>query len=118
MNARHVASVLAVTASVATATAAQSKHSTQLASTMINGRRIVAHVDAGTASIVTQGGAAAVTIPGHKIRVEKTRITLDNQTKPIPATAKRVEIEVRRGQVIITVDHKVLFPPEKPPGRP
>jgi hypothetical protein len=101
----------AVALSSATSAAGQGKHNPQLASTMVNGRRIVAHVDVGTASIVTQNTATVVLIPGHKIKVEKARITLDKQAKPIPAAARRVEIEARRGQVLITVDHKVLFPP-------
>jgi hypothetical protein len=102
---------LAIALSSATSAASQGKHNPQLASTMINGRRIGAHVDVGAASIATQNTVAVVSIPGHKIKIEKARITLDNQAKPIPAAARRVEIEARRGQVLITVDHKVLFPP-------
>jgi hypothetical protein len=109
MNTRALFSLVAIAVSGASGAAAQGTHSRSTASTMVNGRRIVAHTDKGAASIATSGGAAAISIPGHKIKVEKARITLDNQAKPIAPTAKRVEVDARGGKVNITVDHKVLF---------
>src|SRR5438067_13529084 len=109
MNARYLVTVLALTVSSATSAAAQNKHDSRTASTMINGRRIFARTDKGSASIARSGGTAAISIPGHKIKVEKARVILDNQGKPIPAAVKRVEIDAVGGKVIISVDHKVVL---------
>ena len=113
MNTRALVSIVTVAVSSATAAATQGTHSRSTASTMVNGRRIFVRTDRGSASITASGGAAAISIPDHKIKVEKARVTLDNQTKPIAATAKRVEVNAHGGKVIISVDHKVLFPPGK-----
>jgi hypothetical protein len=108
MNARTLSSFVTIAVSSATGAAGQVTHSST-SSTMINGRRIVAHTDKGSASITAAGGMAVISIAGRRVKVEKARITLDSQAKPIAATAKRVEIEAKGGKVTITVDHKVLF---------
>src|SRR4051794_35702735 len=89
MNARTLLSLVAIAVSGAAGAAAQGTNRRSTASTMINGRRIVAHTDKGSASIAPSGGATVISIPGHKVKVEKARVTLDNQPKPIAATAKR-----------------------------
>jgi len=111
MNTRALVSIVTIAVSGASGAPAQGTRSRSTASTMVNGRRIVAHTDKGAASIAASGGAAVISIPGHKIKVERARVTLDNQAKPIAPTAKRVEVDARGGKVNISVDHKVLFSP-------
>jgi hypothetical protein len=73
---------------------------------VVAGRQIKASVDGGRAFIHPDGDAATVRFRGHKVRVEKERIILDNvQTANITSNVTMVDVVVtKNGSVTITAD--------------
>jgi len=92
-------------------TSAQRVHGRSTVSSTVNGRLIVAHAPGGATTITSVNGVAVIAIAGHKVRVEKARIRLDDRAKAIPAKTKRVEIVVEGSKVFITADHQTIFAP-------
>lgn len=75
-------------------------------SAVVSGRRIDALVDGSGAFIHTDGDTATVRFRGHKVRVERARVLLDNtDTANIASNITLVEIAVtKQGSVTVTAD--------------
>ena len=79
--------------------------------TNVGSLRVVATIDGpASGSSMTENGksAATVTFDGNRtVVVEETRVLVDGlETASIPESAKKVEIEIQKGNVTILIDGK------------
>src|SRR5258706_15201173 len=71
----------------------------------VGSREIRASVDGPRAFIHSEGEVATVRFGGHKVRVEKNRIVVDNvDTASVPPEATLIELVVSKGTVTATAD--------------
>jgi len=75
-----------------------------------DGRQLAVVID-GKASFQTRDGKHVVTFRGHELVVGNERLVVDGDKKSfgIPAAAKKVDIEVTDGVLIMSVDGSLLI---------
>jgi len=78
-------------------------------SSAVNGRQINASID-GPGFIQQDTEAAIITFPGHKVRVEKERLLVDEkESAKIAAIASRIDVVVSNATITVLADSTNIF---------
>jgi hypothetical protein len=104
--------ILALVASALLAVTGCGRHkaTSRMSTGSTDGRQLSVVVD-GKASFQTRGGDHVVIFRGHELVVGNEKLLVDRDKKSfgIPATAKKVEIEVSNGVLTMSVDGSLLI---------